>query len=269
MLWQQSLILGIIQGLTEFLPISSSGHLVIVPEIFKWPEQPLVFDVILHMGTAFALIIYFFKDLKDISLALVKDFFKYNLEFNSYSSVSKLAFYIILASIPAAFLGLKYDTYIEAEFRSISSSIIFLILGTAIMLFAEVLYVASQNSKYTYKNTFVIGLFQSLALLPGVSRSGVSISGGMLVGLSREQAARFSFLLSIPIVFAAAIFKILSSFSELANFGIQNALIGFFASFISGLLAISFLIRYLKNNDLNVFILYRIILIGFLVYYYV
>lgn len=246
-----TLILGAIQGLTEFLPISSSAHLVLVPIILKWEYQSLAFDAVLHLGTGCALLVYFFSDI----VSILKS--------------KKLLTLIIIGSLPAGILGFLFDNLFETYFRSVGFVTLFLAMGTILMYIAEVafknvwsIHRVENISLISPAKAFVLGLFQSLALFPGVSRSGATISGGMLLGLTRELAARFSFILSLPIVFAAGFFKLLDSRGELLwDF---NLLTGFITSFLVGLFAIKFLVNFLKSNNLYIFIAYRVLLIAVL-----
>lgn len=260
MTFLHALILGIVQGVTEFIPVSSSGHLVIFPLILKWSEQPLFFDTTLHLGTAAALIIYFYKDLVNILTSFINDVTSQN-KFSKYSENGKLAVYIAIGSIPAGVLGLLFDNVLESYFRSILSVVLFLTLGTVLMFLGERFYLKRKERNLNLSKVIVIGFFQALALFPGVSRSGASISGGMILGLDREKAARFSFLLSVPIVVMAGVFKLISSYPLFIVESKLNILTGFIASFVVGLLCISFLMKFLKNNNLYPFIFYRLILI--------
>ncbi len=266
MIWYQALTLGIVQGLTEFLPISSSGHLVILPYIFGWTNQPLVFDLILHLGTAVALIAYFREDIKKIILSLLTELNNEKKPANKYSYESKLGLFIVLGSVPAALLGYFLEDYIEATFRGVGTTAVLLFLGSMLMLFAELRYSRREfHTELTGLKSLQIGLFQTLALFPGFSRSGSTISGGMILGLPREYAARFSFLLSIPIVLGAATFKIVSaSNAELAEVGLVPLILGFSSSFIVGYFALDVLLKFLKTRSLYVFIIYRLLLVMFL-----
>lgn len=266
MLWYEALILGIIQGLTEFIPVSSSGHLVVTPLLFGWDSQPLVFDLILHLGTATALIYYFRFDLLNIAKNLFSEIENEKKDANKYTYESQLGIFIIIGSIPAALLGYFLDDFIESTFRSIFSVAILLLLGSILMFYAEY-----RNSKIEFKSgvtarkSFFIGLFQSLALFPGFSRSGSTLSGGMLLGLDREYAARFSFLLSIPVILGAAILKIASASDvELMQVGLSAIVLGYFSSTVVGYMAIKFLLNFLKNHSLYIFVIYRILLAGIL-----
>lgn len=238
-----ALILGIIQGLTEFLPVSSSGHLIIFPSLFGWETQPLAFDTTLHLGTVAALIVYFWKDLLNI---VTKD--------------RKLGLLIVVGSAPAAIAGLFLDGLVESAFRDVSYVILFLLLGSALMFAAEKLGKWKQDKEITLKSSILTGMFQALALFPGISRSGSTISGGMLQGLGREKAARFSFLLSIPIVVAAGVFKVVDSLSVLGAEPSGTLIVGFLSSFVVGMFAIGFMLKFLQTKSLNIFIIYRVLL---------
>lgn len=257
MTWYQSILLGIVQGLTEFLPVSSSGHLVFMPLLLKWEQQPLFFDVMMHLGTAFALLLYFRKDLTNI----IKGVFT-----NIRSHEAKLGAFILLGSFPAALLGVLFEDRIEAVFRSGVSVAVFLLIGTVLMIAAEIsAKKITEHQEVTGAKAMIIGLFQALALFPGVSRSGSTISGGMLLKLTRENAARFSFLLSIPAVLGAAVFKMAEfAVAPEIGVGILNVLPGFISSFVVGYLAIDLLLKFLKNHSLYVFIVYRFVLASLL-----
>jgi undecaprenyl-diphosphatase len=271
----QAVILGVIQGLTEFLPISSSGHLVVLPNIFGWAPHPLVFDTTLHLGTAAALGIFFFKDLWNIFVSFFKDVWNHEENFKKYSDDGKMGLYILLGSIPAGLLGLMFEDVFETVFRNVSWVILFLLLGSILMSVAEKLklWERKKSKGLNYLKAFVIGIFQSLALFPGLSRSGATISGGMLFGLDREKAARFSFLLSVPIVVAAGLYKFYESkamfLDPTVSLHIEPMFLiaGFISSFLVGLGAIKFLLNFLKKNSLWVFVVYRAILILVLVFF--
>ena len=239
----QALILGVLQGITEFLPISSSGHLILLPNFLGWEVQSLAFDTILHLGTSAALIVYFWSELP---------------KFFNDKSFLKL---ILVGTIPALFFGVIFGEIIENYFRSIQYVVIFLTLGSILMFLAEKFYRKKWHSermsyfeKLSLREGLIVGIFQSLSLLSGVSRSGSTISGGMFMGLTREAAARFSFILSIPVVIAAGVFKIFDSYQELS---IDVPIIfGFIASAVTGIIVIKYLLKFLKTNNLYVFIIY-------------
>ncbi len=258
-------ILGLVQGLTEFLPISSSGHLVLFSKIPWWPSQPLVFDTTLHLATAFTLIVYFHKDISRMVHCLYKDTANKNLSFSKLQEDSKLAVLLLLASIPAGLLGFLFEDKFETRFRTIESVMVFLILGSVLMFLSQRLG-KKQKKIHELSTTpaIAIGLFQALALMPGFSRSGATISGGLIYGLQQVDAAKFSFLMSIPIVLLAGTYKLLTTDWNSVNIGIVPILIGFTTSFLTGLLVVHFLLNYLKKYNLNVFIFYRIFLVVFL-----
>lgn len=266
MTYFQALVLGLVQGLTEFLPISSSGHLIIVPAIFGWSEHSLAFDTTLHLGTAAAVIMYFYKDLVGITKSFLNDIFSKGFQIRSYSEDSNIALKIALGSIPAVVLGLMFDDFIENHTRGIITVVAFSIMGTILLYTAEKHFAKSKNKNdLSFKDALFIGFFQSLALLPGVSRSGATISAGSFVGLNRERAAKFSFLMSVPIVVAAAVFKIIISIKS-GDFVFDGVMfVGLLASMLSGISAINLLLHYLKSNNLYIFIMYRVLLVVLLI----
>ncbi|MFH1648167.1 MAG: undecaprenyl-diphosphatase UppP [Patescibacteria group bacterium] len=258
----QALVLGIIQGITEFFPVSSSGHLVVLPRFFNWPQQPLVFDTTVHLGTALALLIVFRNDIWNIVSSVFKDFSSNRLTFNKYSEDSKLGYKILVGSIPAGLMGYFFRDFFENDVRGLLFIVGFLLFGSVLMSIAEQIQKKRLLSKdeLTIKQSFKVGIFQALALFPGVSRSGATISGGMILGLNREHATKFSFLLSVPIIIAAWLFEIKDSFSSLANLDLEPLVIGFLASFGTAIFAIRFLLKFVKSRNLYPFVLYRLVL---------
>ncbi len=259
----EAIVLGITQGLTEFIPISSSGHLILVRSFFQFDgANGLAVDAILQLATALAVLVYFWRDLFD----LAKSFFYLVIGKEVLEEKKTLLYAITVGTIPAIFFGLLLQNKMETIFRDVHLFALMLIAGSLLMLFAEKLYKA--NSKLSVSRALKIGIFQSLALVPGVSRSGATISGGMILGLDRNTATRFSFLLSVPIIIGSG----LMSGLDLANSGALSALglnllISFFISFIVGLFAIRFLISFLQRNSLKPFIIYRIILAGIILFF--
>ncbi len=278
-----SIILGAVQGLTEFIPVSSSGHLIVLPRIFHFGEQPLAFDTTLHLGTALALIIFFYKDLFAIMKGVFLDLrlqVQHSLPYIkirkvptliTYSDISILGFKLLVACIPAGIVGLLFNDFFENTFRGFGFVAIFLTLGSLLMYLAEHFF--GDNSKHSIKSisdiplvkAVLVGLFQILALFPGVSRSGSTISGGLILGLSREDAAKFSFLVSLPVVCMAGFYKLISDFAQLKLMSFGVVFGGVFSSFIFGLLAIKFLMMFLKSNKLYGFIIYRVLLVILLI----
>lgn len=251
-----SIILGIVQGLTEFLPISSSGHLIIFRDIFGWhTSSDLSFDAILQLATALAIIVYFWKDI----FRLINSFFKIITKKETEEKDKTIIFAIIIGTIPAVIAGIFLERYMETIFRNSLLVAIVLLVGSLVMYLAEKF--STKNKELSVRKGFYIGLFQCLALVPGFSRSGATISGGLFSGLTREESARFSFLLSIPIILGSGFKKILEIWSsgQLLNDWLI-LLIGAITAFIVGLFAIKFLLNFLKKYSLKTFIYYRIAL---------
>jgi undecaprenyl-diphosphatase len=251
----EAIILGIVQGLTEFIPVSSSGHLVIFHELLGVQEDGLAFDVALHIGTLMALIIYFYKDIG----RLVKAVFV-------HSSETKVAWLLALATIPAVFSGILLQNLAEDTFRSVRLVAFNLLLLGLLMLSAE-WYARRNYKKPDYikdiktSQALAMGLAQAAAVIPGVSRSGSTITAGIFTGLNRVAATRFAFLLGIPITLGAII-KVLSDSENQHLVGQESGvfLAGILAAFLSGIVAIRFMLKYLSKHGLHVFAYYRIAL---------
>ncbi len=258
----QSIILGIIQGLTEFLPISSSGHLVLAHNLLGWQETGLVFDVALHLGTLVALVVFFFKDWRKIiceSFLNPKNWQRTKkLNTNHYS----LFTLIIVGTIPAATIGFFTESVIETVFRSSWIVISMLVgIGLLFILTERIAKKQKELGKINIFDSIIIGFAQALALIPGVSRSGITITAGLARGIKREQAARFSFLLATPIILGAGMKKMYQLF-KLGFSADQKIiyLVGFLTSFIVGFFTIKYLLKFLQNHKLNIFAYYRFIL---------
>ncbi|MFA6410338.1 MAG: undecaprenyl-diphosphatase UppP [Candidatus Buchananbacteria bacterium] len=256
-----SIFAGVIQGLAEFLPISSSGHLLLFHYFtgFDFVDN-LSFDVVLHLGTLAALLIFFWSDLWRYFFAFLNSFRKWDLKNDSNQ---RLAWYILIATIPALFFGYFFDDLIESLFRNPAS------VAWVIMIFGLVLYFADKYfaklktvEQLNLGQAFLIGLAQAFALIPGVSRSGITIVAGLSQKLKRDQAARFSFLLSVPAVLAAGGKKTLDLY-QMQAFNFSDLLIlasGFLVSALVGYLCIKYFLKFLKNHSLKVFVYYRLIL---------
>jgi undecaprenyl-diphosphatase len=255
----QALLLGILQGLTEFLPISSSAHLILLPWFFQW-NNPLLdslpFDVALHGGTLLAVLWYFWRDW----LGLIGGFFRILARRSAQDFQERLILYIILATIPAGIAGFLLEKTIESTFRSPALIVLPLILVSFLMVYAERKSRLSRPLEgMTLKDAMVIGTAQAVALLPGVSRSGITITTGLLQGYRREAATRFSFLLSTPAIGGATLLQARHLLSAAPDDWFLIA-IGFVSSAVVGYLAIAFLMRYLRVHTLNLFVGYRLIL---------
>ena len=261
----EAILLGIIQGLSEFLPISSTGHLTVAGKLLnivsaEHPEQWTAFIAVIQLGTMVAVLIYFAKDI----LHIITDFFKDNLfqrkKFKEQSLNSRLGWYVILGTIPVVIIGLAFKDVIEGALTKNLYVISFSLIGLAIILgIAEkVASFKKDLDKITVKDSIVIGIAQAFALIPGSSRSGSTITGGLFMGLKRETAARFSFLLSIPAVLASGLLELYHSLSFINSSMAINLAVATIVSGISGYFAIDFLLKFLKTHSTFLFIFYRI-----------
>lgn len=244
-----ALVLGIVQGLTELLPISSSAHLFLIPWIFNW-EIPEYFDVALHFGTLLAIGIFFFKDW----IALIKGGYKKVVK-KEDSVEGKMFWYIVIATIPGGAIGFLLDHFAEDLLTNQ------FIIAIALIVMGIILYIVDKKGKaeveykdMNFKQTFLIGLSQALAFIPGVSRSGVTMTTARAMGIKRESAAKYSFMLSAPIVLAATAYKFKDFVFNMPF------IVGVLASFIVGILVIKFLLDYLQKGSFKVFALYRIVI---------
>ncbi len=259
-----AVLLGVVQGLTEFLPVSSTGHLILTRELFGIEAtNALAFDAILHLATAGAVILYFHKDLSVLINAVLRRFGRLPVNTRDIT----LVYALIAGTIPAVILGLLLESTMETLFRNPLLVAGVLVAGSLLFMYAEWVYEHSypQNEMSVMK-AIKIGLFQSLALIPGMSRSGASIAGGMLLGLSRHEAARFAFLLAIPVILGAGAKKLLELIQSSDPVPWLGVGVGAVAAFFTGLLAVHFMLRFVRNHSLWPFIWYRIILAGFVVF---
>ena len=263
----EAIVLGVIQGLTELLPVSSTGHLTLAGKLMnlisdKNPEQWTAFIAVIQLGTMFAILIYFWKDL----LNIITEFFHDNLQsrkkFSEQSPNSRMGWLIIIGTIPVVIIGLSLKHVIEGAL----TKNLYVIAGSLIVL-AIILAIAEKTAKFkkdindiTVFDSVIIGIAQAFALIPGSSRSGTTITGGLFVGLKRDVAARFSFLLSIPAVFASGMLELYQSLKFLTADMTINLIVSTIVSGIFGYLAIDFLLKFLKKNTTFVFIFYRILL---------
>ncbi|MBT1070660.1 undecaprenyl-diphosphatase UppP [Pelotalea chapellei] len=259
-----ALVLGALQGFTEVLPISSSAHLILVPWLLKWPESGLTFDVALHLGTFIALTLYFRKDIME----MISSFFDALSSRSLDTPAKRLPFLIIAATVPAAVVGKLFEHKVEEIFRSNPLLIaIFLIVFGIILGITDIAGRKVRGlEEIGTKSALTIGLLQCLALLPGVSRSGITITAGLALGFTRESAARFSFLLSLPIVIGAALLKTI----HLAKHGIPAGeflpmMAGIVASAITGYISVAFLLKFVQKRSISPFVWYRVIAGGIVI----
>jgi len=255
--WFQAFILGAVQGFSEFLPVSSSGHLVLVPWIFGWQDPGLAFDVFLHLGTACALILYFWSDLWRIFWAGLRSVWERRV---GYDVDRMLFWWIVWGTIPAVVLGFSIGDWIEATFRSPLLVAFFLALFGFIIYWFDERYPATRSlEELSWADSLLIGFAQALALIPGVSRSGSTMAIARRLGFNRYSAARFSFLLSVPVVMGALGLESRNILSQLGgSISLGYLVTGFLSSFFVGLISIHFLLEFLKQASLRVFAWYRL-----------
>lgn len=254
----QAVILAIVQGFTEFLPISSSAHLFLIPWLLGWQDQGLDFDIALHIGTLIAVMIFFFRDWLQVAGHALGQKWGSNEEL---AQAPKLFWYLAAASIPAGVVGLLFKDQIETSLRSPY------VMGTMLIVVGGLLYWGDRVGKRerhigqtSLLDSMLIGCSQALALIPGTSRSGITITTGLLRGMTREAAARFSFLLSTPIIAASG----LKAVYDLSKKGLGEEmlapfLVGIAVSGLTGYLVIAFFLNYLKTRTLNLFVAYRVV----------
>ena len=244
-----AIILGLVQGLTEFLPISSSGHLVLLENIFGIENNVILFDVVLHAGTLLAVVIVYRKTL----LEMIKNPF--------CLKVKQLA----VATVPTVIIALLFKSFIEDSFSGSLLAFGFLITAFFLIVAQVVSEKQYQYKKLNYKNSFVIGLFQGFALLPGISRSGSTITSAIVQGVRRSDAAEFSFLLSIPIILASLLYELIKVPSQTITIPFASFIIGFICSVISGIFAIKLMLKVIKKAKYWYFSIYLILLSVFLI----
>jgi len=264
----QAVVLGVVQGLTEFLPVSSSGHLIVVPALLGWDDpfiESLAFSVMLHVATLLALLIYFREDwlrLIPAGLAAIRD--------RSFRGDAdrRLAWLLAASTVPAVIVGIALNDLIETVFREPRLVAITLVIGAAILWIADRLGSRRREmTSLTFPTAVGIGAAQALALVPGVSRSGISISAGLFAGLDRESAARYAFLMATPITAGAGLWELRKIVTGEAgvDLPIVPLLAGMAASLVAGLLAIAVLLRYLRSNGVGIFVVYRLALAALVV----
>lgn len=263
MAWFEALILGVLQGITEFLPISSSGHLVLGEHFLGLDMEGLKsFDVLVHVGTLLAIIVYFWKDF----IGLLKAFFMFFVG-KIDKEYGKLVGFIVIGTIPAVFLGLFGGDFIDSVFRDVKMVGLMMLLVGVVFILGEYVNKKVKKSDLNWWKVIIIGCAQALALIPGVSRSGSTIVAGLFNGVEREKAARFSFLLGMPVIAGAGLLTLLS-IPQTGGWGSnvevmpsEVMIIGLLSSFIAGLVSVALLMKFLKKHTLLVFAVY-LILVG-------
>jgi undecaprenyl-diphosphatase len=263
----EAVLLGLIQGLSEFLPISSTAHLTLVGKMMGLvdpaaPEKWTAFIAVIQLGTLLAVLVYFFKDIYHIIKAFLRDNFTERKKFSEQGINSRLGWFILIGSIPVVVIGLSFKKVIEGNL----TKDLWVIAGSLIAL-AVVLTIAEKTARFKKEikdislwDAFIIGFAQSFALIPGSSRSGTTIAGGLFMGMKRDAAARFSFLLSIPAVLGSGLLELKESLPYLDRHLALDMIFATVVAAISGYMAIDFLLKYLKKNTTFIFVYYRIAL---------
>ena len=257
MTWYEAVILGIVQGLTEFLPVSSSAHLRIVPALFGWDDPGTAFTAVIQLGTIAAVIIYFFKDIIRIANAWLRSLFNPKLR---SGADARMGWYVILGTIPIAVLGLMFENQIDTvarDLRLISATLI--VLGIILLIADQRGISIKKLERLSFWDAMVFGIAQALALIPGVSRSGATITAGLFMGYDRASAARYSFLLSIPAIVASGLFK-LKDINTVDGPSLGLTLLATLLAFVSGYASIAWLLRYVSTRSYFPFVVYRVIL---------
>lgn len=252
----QSIILGIIQGITEFLPISSSAHLILMPIITGWKDQGVGFDLAVHVGTLFAVILYFRKEVSELLVDGVR-----SIAARQHVGQSRLGWAVVVATIPACIAGILLLDYIDTTLRAVG------VIITTTVVFAVFLAIADRFARGSrrledigFKDAIIVGLAQAVALIPGTSRSGATMTAGLFLGLNREAASKFSFFMAIPITAAAALVKLLEIASDSIVVDWSGFLIGGVVSFITAMTAIHFFLKWLNAFGMWPYVIYRLVL---------
>ncbi len=260
----RAVVLGIVQGVTEFLPISSTAHLRIVPELLGWPDAGAAYTAMIQLGTVAAVIVYFWGDLVRLARAWVEGLVQ-RVPFGTVEA--RLAWFVLVGTLPIAILGLLLKHHIETSLRSLYV-IAFAMVGLALVLLLAERIAAHRRtlSEMTWRDGIIIGLCQAVALIPGSSRSGTTITGGLALGFRREDAARYSFLLSVPATAAAGVFEMRHLLKSGEPFTGSDVVVGTVVAFLSGIVAIAWLLRFLRTQSTLVFVVYRLLLGGLLLF---
>lgn len=271
----QAAILGLIQGLSEFIPISSSAHLILASKLMGLnnsmsSEQLTAFIAIIQLGTIVAVLYYFSKEIKEVPIAMIQESLGSNKrKFTEMSDNAKMGWMIFAGTLPIVVLGLSFKKLIEGDVTKNP-----LVIASSLIIFSILLFIADKSAKLKKSNSdigikeaVIIGISQSFALIPGASRSGTSITGALFLGMTRESAARFSFLLSIPAIVASGLLQLKGSLAHLNSADAMNLIVASLVAGISGYFSIAFLIKYLKTHNTLIFVIYRIALALFILFF--
>lgn len=260
----QIIVLSVVQGITELLPISSSGHLILVPNLMAWQDQGPELDVMMHVGSMLAILLYFWRDVVRLFIGFTRV-----LGLKFHSADAKLFLHLVVATIPATIVGFLLHTYAGDALRN-PHIIAFTLIFYGLVLYAADRYCRQTQtfSDLTYKSSLIFGIFQCLALVPGTSRSGICMTAGRLMGFQRTEAARFAFLMAIPTILGAGLLKSIDIYQKGSVELVHDALWTGFFTFIVSYGAIAFMMTWLKRSGFLPFVIYRLALGGFLVYYF-
>jgi undecaprenyl-diphosphatase len=260
----QAIVLAVVQGLSEFLPISSSGHLILIPHFLGWVDQGLAFDVAVHLGTLLALLLYFRRQLGTMATSWLDSVLR-----RTHTRDSRLAWQILVATVPVGLVGLLFDDYIEAHLRNP------LFVAGTLTVFGLLMYAADRYGRgnkdeysLSWPQAFAIGCAQALALMPGTSRSGITITAGLALGLTRSAAARFSFLLAVPGIAMAGGYEFLQLVTSGEPADWQSMALGMAVSAITGYACIHVLLKVIERIGLLPFTLYRLLIAGLIVLHF-
>ncbi|MFW0179093.1 undecaprenyl-diphosphate phosphatase [Rothia sp. P7208] len=259
--WIQAIILGLVQGLTEFLPVSSSGHIRFVSQLLPNTSDPgAAFTAITQLGTESAVLVFFWRDIVRI---ISKWFGSLRGTVDKKDPDARMGWFIIIGSLPIALLGLGLEKYIDTTFRSLwITATMLIVFGVFIAIADRIGKEQRTLDKLNVKHGIIYGFAQALALIPGVSRSGGTITAGLLMGYTREAAARYSFLLAIPAVFASGLYELYGSLSEGFNgyYGFGSTMVATLVAFVVGYLIIGWFLKYVSHNSYTIFVWYRIVI---------
>jgi undecaprenyl-diphosphatase len=265
--WLQLVVLAVVQGITEFLPISSSAHLILVPHLAGWPDQGVAIDAASHLGTLAAVLIYFWRDVRQLITGFLRLVGGRRDSAGRPDRWGLMALYIVIATVPLLIVGFAIDRYTGGGIRSLT------VIAWTMPIFGIVLYLADRFGvtlrrleNLRFGHAITIGCAQALALIPGISRSGITMVTGRLLGFERAEGARFSFLLSIPASAAAGAYETLKMIKAGDTAMLQDATVVAVLSALTGILAIAFLMVYLRRATFALFAIYRVVLGGFLLY---
>jgi len=261
----QWIVLAVLQGVTEFLPISSSAHLILPSQLLGWVDQGLAFDIAVHVGSLLAVILYFRKTILQLAIHFCLSLIKKKHE----PGLARQGWFIIIATIPAVIVGYLAEGFIETSLRSI------LVIAVTTTVFGLVLWWADAKAsqrrnleQLTWKDALLIGLAQAIALIPGTSRSGITMTAGLMLGLNKVDTARFSFLLSIPLIMAAGLLKTIELIQTPSAFDIQALMVGSVISFVSAFACIMLFLKWIERSGFLPFVIYRLFLGAVLFFVY-